>query len=568
VRPTLDSPLLISLAAILPVVAAVLFVLAYRRRRLRLARLGSGPVVRRLVPPAVLDTPTTRGVLLAIAGLCVGIAMAGPRWGLERARVTGSGIDLVLALDASLSMMATDVRPNRIEVMKQEVRRLRAMSGTDRVGLIAFAGRSYILSPLTVDVGAIELFLDNLDPSVVGQAGSSLSRAIRQGTDLLLATQGAADRALVVISDGEAFEPVEDVQEAAERAGEQGISVVTVGIGTERGSTIPVEENGRVTQKRDENGAIVVTRYTPELLQAAAEASGGTFIPADETDKASQIRSALSTLKAQQRSVDVGAEQSPRFQLFLIPALLCLIADTLLAERRGKRRRAPAAAEPARVTVGALALVLVFSTPVPVEARAVQDPAQHYEGERYAEAAREYRRLIREGDERVETLYNLGTSLLAADSLDSAIEILERASQSRVDEVRYRAQFNLGLAHLVRGLATEGPDGEQALDAALAAYKNVLIMRSADEDAKWNYELALRKKQGGGGGGGGAEDSPSQSADPDPDSPPTPAERPAGGLGQQQAEQILNSAARDERDVQERRRERSQPPPRRVGKDW
>jgi Ca-activated chloride channel family protein len=567
-RPTLDSPALLSLAVILPLVAIALFVTAYRRRRARLDRLGSATVVSRLLPPAVLGTPRSRSVLLALAALCVGVAMAGPRWGVERTRVTGSGIDLVLALDASLSMMANDVRPNRLEVVKQEVRRLRALSGTDRVGLIAFAGRSYILSPLTVDDGAIELFLDNLDPSIVGQAGSSLSRAIRQGTDLLLATQGASDRALVVMSDGEAFEPVEDVEEAAERAGDQGISVVTVGIGTERGSTIPIEENGRITEKRDENGAIVVTKYTPELLQAAAEASGGTFIPADETDKAAKIRSALSTLKAQQRSVDVGREQSPRFQLFLIPALVCLIIDTLLGERRGRRSRAPAAAEPATTTAAGLALVLVLSSPIPVEARAIQDPAAAYEGERYTEAAAEYRRLIRDGDERDETLYNLGTSLLAADSIDAAIDALDRASRSRSEEVRYRAQFNLGLAHLVRGLATEGPDGEQALDAALAAYKNVLIMRSADGDAKWNYELALRKRQSGGGGGGGADESPSQSAEQDPRAPPTPAERPAGGLGEQQAEQILNSAARDERDVQERRREKSQPPRPRVGKDW
>ncbi len=131
----------------------------------------------------------------------------GPRWGTEQTLERGSGVDMVLALDASLSMLATDARPNRLERMKEEARRLLALSGGDRVGLLAFAGRSYILTPLTVDRGALELFLDNLDPSVVGQAGSSLSRAIRQGTDLLVATQTTSDRALIVMSDGEAFEP-------------------------------------------------------------------------------------------------------------------------------------------------------------------------------------------------------------------------------------------------------------------------------------------------------------------------------------------------------------------------
>ena len=120
--------------------------------------------------------------------------------------------------------------------MKQEVRRLRALSPGDRMGVLAFAGRSYVLSPLTVDEGALDLFLDNLDPSVVGQAGSSLARTIKQGVDLLTLTNSGADRALVVMSDGEAFEPMEDVQAEAKRAGEQGISLVTVGFGTAAGA--------------------------------------------------------------------------------------------------------------------------------------------------------------------------------------------------------------------------------------------------------------------------------------------------------------------------------------------
>src|SRR6185503_19698350 len=145
-------------------------------------------------------------------------------------------------------------RPSRLERMKQEVRRLRAMSPGDRMGVLAFAGRSYVLSPMTVDEGALDLFLDNLDPSVVGQAGSSLARTIRQGVDLLTLSQSGADRALVVMSDGEAFEPIEDVVAEAKRAGEQGVSLVTVGFGTPRGTTIPVRApNGSVTTKKDEN---------------------------------------------------------------------------------------------------------------------------------------------------------------------------------------------------------------------------------------------------------------------------------------------------------------------------
>jgi Ca-activated chloride channel family protein len=217
----------------------------------------------------------------------------------------------------------------------------------------------------------------------------------------------------------------------------------------------------------------------------------------------------------------------------------------------------------------AYVLVLTIISPGFLDAAGPKEAAAHYRAKRYAEAAAEYRRLIAAGDKSEETLYNLGTALLNADSLASAAEVLERASSARSEEVRYRALFNLGLAHLIQGLAAVRDEGDAELDAALAAYKNVLLMRSGDGDAKWNYELALREKESGGGGGGGGGDDASPSSAPDPNAQPeAPVERPAGGLGQQQAEQILNSAARDERDVQEKRRERSQPPKTRTGKDW
>ncbi len=147
-------------------------------------------MLARLVPPNAAVKPGWRAMRLALTAAFAGIAIAGPRWGVDRTIVPAEGVDIVLAVDASLSMMATDERPNRLEKVKQEIRRLRASSPSDRFALLAFAGRSYILTPLTVDDGALDLFLDNLDPSVLGQAGSSLARAIRQGTDLLVANQG------------------------------------------------------------------------------------------------------------------------------------------------------------------------------------------------------------------------------------------------------------------------------------------------------------------------------------------------------------------------------------------
>ncbi len=565
-----DHPWALIVAVLLALTLGFLALRIQRGRRKRLARLGNAPVVARLLPAGLSSSSGRwRAARLALAGLLAGIAFAGPRWGREKTAVRVQGYDLVIAMDASLSMMATDVRPNRLELAKQEVRRLRALGASARVGLIAFAGRSYILTPMTVDEGAVDLFLDNLDPSIVGQAGSSLARAIRQGTDLLAATESGSGRALVVISDGEAFEPESDVVEAGKRAREAGVALVTVGIGTPQGSTIPiVDDNGRRIQKTDENGAVVITRYSPDLLKAGAEAAGGTFIPAEQTDKAARVRAALSSVRAAEIASSAGAQRTPRFQWFLAPALLLLLLDSLLADRR---RRVRAVGPAAAVTAGAAAALLLVAL-VPRTARAddAADAAAAYRAGRFPEAAALYRKIVAEGDASPSAVYNLATALLATDSLARAASLLEKLTKVPDAELRYRALFNLGLAHLRQGLATSGDSAAPALDAAMQAYKQVLLMRSRDADAKWNYELALRKKkEGGGGGGGGGGEQQNPNPKPDPSAPPRePQPQPTGSVGQQRAEQILNSAARDERDVQARKQREGQPATPAGGNDW
>ncbi|MEO7995977.1 MAG: VWA domain-containing protein [Gemmatimonadaceae bacterium] len=346
-----DSTWALAFGIVLPLLVFALLGWRDRQRTKRLARYGDAGATARLLGNVNFQNPWRTARLLGVTML-LGLALSGPRWGLARGAVSGQGIDMAIALDASLSMTATDDRPSRLEHMKQEVRRLRAMSRADRVALIAFAGRSYILTPLTGDDGAIELFLDNLDPSVVGQAGSSLSRAIRQGTELLLSSDGGADRALIVMSDGESFEPLEDVQAAAKEAGQKGVSLVTVGFGTEKGSTIPIREGSEIKEKRDDQGQIVITKYDPKTLKAAADAADGSFVAADVSDKAARIRGALRSLRTARRVVDAREDHVPRFIWLLLPALLLLLFDSLRAERgsRAVPRKARKSKENSEVT--------------------------------------------------------------------------------------------------------------------------------------------------------------------------------------------------------------------------
>lgn len=554
-----DWPWMVAAAVVIAFAMAWMVRASFQRRIGRVSRLGTRHLVMRLVPEAALRLPSTRATRLGVAALLSAVALAGPRWGEEATMLRGEGIDIVLALDASLSMMATDERPTRLERLKQEVRRLRAASRGDRFALLAFAGRSYILSPLTVDDGALDLFLDNLDPSIVGQAGSAISRAISQGTDLLQASRSAGDRALVVMSDGEAFEDHQAIIAAAERAGKAGIAVVTVGFGTIEGSTIPVRDGDRMVEKRDENNQIVVTKYQPEVLRSAATAAQGTFIDAAATDKATRIRRALQTLRATARQVEGGRNGTPRFQLFLIPALLLVVADTL-----GSLRPRKVATISKKVPLAAASLVMLANG-CALPGAQVTRAADQFNGRQYARAASSYRRAIADGDERPEMLYNLGTALVAADSLDRSLEPLERATLSDREELRYRALFNLGLAQLKTGRAgaRDADSTRRALATAVELYKRVLLMRPGDADAQWNYELALTELSQS---SSGASQQQQQENQPDPQQDPS--QPPPPSLGREQAEQLLSSAARDEQAVQGRKQRETRPATPRRGKDW
>lgn len=552
-----DFPWIAVVAALLPLGTVALFTMAQRRRMQRLARLGGPAALERLAPVEARRSPLWRTARVATAVSLIALGVAGPRWGMGTAIVRTEGVDVVLAIDASLSMLATDELPSRLERLKREVRVFRAAAPGNRVALLAFAGRSYILSPLTNDDGAVDLFLDNLDPSVVGQPGTALAPTITQGVDLLRAARGSAGRALVIMSDGEAFDDKAASLAAARAAKDNEIAIVTVGFGTEAGGQIPLADGSAVVPKRDEAGQIVITRYDPAMLRDIAAAAQGEFIPAGTSDRGTRIQQALRRLDSQQRDVQEGRSRPLHLVLFLFPALLLLLLDAWRADggtfalaRRWFRFVAP------------VALLALLTLLVPQVVVAQSDPMDHFKAGRFVQAARAWKQKIAEGDKRPATLYNLGTALLAADSINSSIDALERAASAPDASVRQRALYNLGLAHLRRA-QRGGADVDAVREAnvAAAAYRTLLLQRNDDADARWNYELALRVRQQNGGGGSSNKDNqqPQQQRS-------RPEER--QGMSRQQAEQLLAAAQRDEKESQAKRQRGTRQERAPGGKDW
>ncbi|MDZ7631009.1 MAG: VWA domain-containing protein [Gemmatimonadaceae bacterium] len=531
------------------------------RRRARLARLGDVPVLERLLPhDATGLPPQVRAVVLGLAALCLGVAVAGPRWGERAERRRDVGVDVAMVLDVSASMLATDEGASRLDNMKADIRRLLASMPGARVALLVVAGRSYILTPLTADHDALGLFLDGLDPGMVSQGGTALAQGVAQATQLLGVSEDGSDRALVVMSDGETWDDEAEIASAAKGAGDARLAVVTVGYGTATGGTIPM---GGGSVKRDADGQPVITRASAATLEGIARLADGVYVDGVSADRPGRIRAALRRLRQTERVYNAGTSPIQRYSLFLWPAFVLLLVDALFTER-GRRRRAM----PLAVLGMAVTLSVGPSTARAQSDASVLDPISLFRQRRFTDAVRILRENVARGDRTLRTQYNLGTALLEADSIPAATEVLDRVVTIAPDaELRYRALFNLGLANLRRARAVPEAAAAPLYSAAVAAYKRALRTRTDDADAKWNLELALREQQkGGGGGGGGASGGGGGGQQPPPAAPP-----PGKGqqdLEKQRADAVLNSAARDERDVQTRRQRDGQRREAAAGKDW
>jgi Ca-activated chloride channel family protein len=293
-----------------------------------LARLGAGELDR---------LPIARFPLLLLAAAALGFAAAGPRWGLETVEERTSAADLVVAIDVSKSMLARDVAPSRLERARVLARRiLRELPG-DRIGLVAFAGQAYVLSPLTVDHGALQLYLDALDPEIVSRGGSSLASAIRQAADLARGREDAGRGTVVLVTDGEALEEESGVLAAADRAARLGITIHAVGVGTPEGSPIPewTDVEGEVgAYKRGPDGEIVVSALGEGLLERVAEAAGGRYVRLGQAGSTDALLRTLQRLDRMAGETDERVREKARYAWFVLVALVLLVLDGMLTATR------------------------------------------------------------------------------------------------------------------------------------------------------------------------------------------------------------------------------------------
>jgi len=322
-------------ALVLVPLMVALFLAAIRLRRKALERFGAPGVLSLLMPESGRYKRQIKFALLAAAVMFLILGVANPQIGTKLEEVKREGVDIMIALDVSGSMKAQDIKPDRLESAKQEISRLIDKLQNDRIGLILFAGDSYLQLPLTTDYSAAHLLLSTVDVDAVPVPGTAIGSAIEMGMKSFAAGE-KKHKVIVIITDGENHE--DDAVAAAKQAREDGIVVHAIGMGTPEGAPIPVMQNNVQTDyKKDAGGSVVLTKLDGQALQQIAEAGGGRYIRA--TNRQDELDVVLKDIQAMEKK-EFGArmftEYEDRFQYFLALALVFLVAELFVAERRTK----------------------------------------------------------------------------------------------------------------------------------------------------------------------------------------------------------------------------------------
>jgi len=317
---------------VLPV-SIVLYILFNRMKKRNMRRFTSSMFFDILMPDRSPARQNLKFILFLFVLLLVIIALARPQFGSKLEEVKREGIEMIIALDVSRSMLAEDIKPNRLERAKQAIVNLVDRMQDDKIGMIVFAGDAYTQLPITTDYISAKIFLSTINTEIVSKQGTAIGYAIDLGVKSFTQDQEAS-KVIVVISDGENHEG--DAVEAAERAKEKGIKIYTIGMGSSKGSPIPVP--GRMGQNgflKDKQGEVIISRMDPTMLRKIAATADGEFFRASTGNVGlNKLYSDLNNLNKSEIETKIYSEYEDQFHYFIALALLLLLLDLFILERK------------------------------------------------------------------------------------------------------------------------------------------------------------------------------------------------------------------------------------------
>lgn len=313
------------LLIIIPVLLAIYIYSNYRKRE-RLKLYGNVELLKSLMPDVSNIRPGIKFILTLLAATLLIVALARPQFGSKKETVTRQGIETVIALDISNSMLAEDISPNRLEKAKKIISQLIDKFENDKVGLIVFAGDAFVQLPITNDFISAKMFLETISPTLISRQGTDIGGAISLAMKSFTPNEGVG-KAIIVITDGENHEG--GAEDAARLAAEKGMNVYLLGIGSLEGAPIPIENTN--DYRRDKEGNVVVTKLNEQMAQEIAKAGNGVYIRVDNTNNAQKIlEKEVNKLAKADVTSEVYTEYNEQFEFIVWIAFILLVVDLLI----------------------------------------------------------------------------------------------------------------------------------------------------------------------------------------------------------------------------------------------
>lgn len=319
---------------LIPILIGLFIWVLYWKKK-SLARYGKWVIIQQLMPGISKTRDKVKFIILMLALVFLIFGLANPQIGSKLVEGERKGIDIFITLDVSNSMLAEDIKPNRLERAKQAISKLIDKLGNDRIGIIVFAGNAYMQLPITTDYGAAKMFLTTITTKAVPTQGTAIGEAIEMASKSF--DDVTHSRAIIVITDGENHE--DDAMEAAKDATELGIQVYTIGMGLPDGAPIPEynQYGRRIGYKKDKQGNTVVTKLNESMLQQIASAGKGVYVRANNTESGLRtVFNEISKLEKTEFESKMFSDYEDRFQYFIAVGLILLIIELLIFERKNK----------------------------------------------------------------------------------------------------------------------------------------------------------------------------------------------------------------------------------------
>ena len=478
------------LLGVFPPLLLIFFWWAWRKRQELVAQF----IQARLLPGLTVGISPRRVkirlTLLLLSVVFLILALARPQWGFNWEPTRQRGLDIVVAIDTSKSMLAEDIAPNRLVRAKLAALDIMQQARADRLGLVAFAGSAFLQCPLTIDDTVFRQSVEALDVNIIPQGGTALAEAIQKA----LAAFSEADsfKALVLLTDGEDHDS--GAIEVAKKAGAAGLQIFTVGVGTANGELLRIKDvNGRADYIRDEDGNVVKSHLNEELLkEIASQTEHGVYYRLIGAKTIEMLYTQnLSKLPKSEHEEKLVRRYHERYHWPLAIALLCLVAEMLFPERKREAKARPVTAS--KALKAATALWVLCFLPLLVQgstASALRD----YKDGKYSESLKQYEKLLETRKDAPRLHFNAGAAAYRGKNFEQAAKEFDAALAApdlRLQELSY---YNRGNARFRLGEQIEDPSKRnETWTGAMKDFESTLKLNPQDSDAKFNYEFVKRK---------------------------------------------------------------------------